>query len=322
MLFCTSLVALVPSPARNPANSMRRLHLVNTKRQSTICELNFVTTIKWVGMSRRRLVVAVERCVHIYDISNMKVLHTIDCTSNSTLALSPTSKEHGWLAHPANSTTGEVLLFDTLSLQPANIIQAHKSPVTALAFNYDGTLLATASDKGTIIRVYSVPDGKRLYQFRRGSTHARVHHMAFNLQSNMLCVCADTDTIHIFRLASRSTTTTTNTTTTALHNMLVPTTISEILEPVRDFAQIKLLPSPTPPTTQLRPIAALMSSSPQVMVATTDGYLRTFGIDLELGGQCVLLKTFYLGDSPETRVLPHDSSSSLHSSTAPPPPSQ
>jgi autophagy-related protein 18 len=43
---------------------------------------------------------------------------------------------------------GELLIFDTLKLQAVNIVQAHKSPLSCAAFNYDGTMIATSSDKG------------------------------------------------------------------------------------------------------------------------------------------------------------------------------
>lgn len=99
-------------------------------------------------MNRKRLVVILEEHIHIYDISNMKILHTIDTSPNpnALCALSPSS-DNCYVAYPANNTTGEVLIFDALSLQTVNIIQAHKSPVACLSFNYDGTMLATASDK-------------------------------------------------------------------------------------------------------------------------------------------------------------------------------
>ena len=61
-------------------------------------------------------------------------------------ALSPSS-ENCFIAYPANASTGEVLIFDAINLQTVNIMQAHKSPLSHLAFNYDGTMLATASDK-------------------------------------------------------------------------------------------------------------------------------------------------------------------------------
>ena len=73
---------------------------------------------------------------------------------------------------PASApSTGDVLLFSTRSLTVANVIQAHKSPISALSLNSTGTLLATASDKGTVIRVWSVPGAEKLYQFQIGRAH-------------------------------------------------------------------------------------------------------------------------------------------------------
>ncbi|GAA5908183.1 hypothetical protein JCM6882_005966 [Rhodosporidiobolus microsporus] len=222
MLFCTSLVALVGAGDR-PNSSTRRLQIVNTKRQSTICELTFPTTILAVKLNRRRLVVVLEEKIYIYDISNMKLLHEIETSSNpqAICALSPSS-ENSYLAypspHPSPTTplssappsssssaalapnSGDVLLFDAVSLSVTNIIQAHKSPVAHVALNATGTLLATASDKGTVIRVFSVPNGDRLHEFRRGSYPARIYSIAFNAVSSLLCVSSDTETVHIFKL--------------------------------------------------------------------------------------------------------------------------
>lgn len=52
------------------------------KRQSTICELVFPTTVLGVKLNRRRLVVILEEEIYIYDISNMKLLHTIETSPN------------------------------------------------------------------------------------------------------------------------------------------------------------------------------------------------------------------------------------------------
>lgn len=109
MLYSTSLVALVFSP--------RRLVITNTKvrsevhslwsspivfgvisggrvghglanlpfdeqRQTTICELTFPTAILAVKLNRKRLVVVLEEQIYVYDISNMKLLHTIETSRN------------------------------------------------------------------------------------------------------------------------------------------------------------------------------------------------------------------------------------------------
>jgi autophagy-related protein 18 len=105
---------------------------------------------------------------------------------------------------PPAPTTGDVLLFDTISLSALNVIQAHKTPIAALSLNATGTMLVTASDKGTVIRVYSVPDAKKLFQFRRGTSSARIWSMNFNLTSTLLSVSSDSSTIHIYRLQNQS----------------------------------------------------------------------------------------------------------------------
>ncbi|GAA5983754.1 hypothetical protein JCM10908_005911 [Rhodotorula pacifica] len=215
MLFCTSLVALVGAGDR-PASSTRRLQIVNTKRQSTICELTFPTTILAVKLNRRRLVVVLEERIYVYDISNMKLLHEIETSPNpnAICALAPSS-DNSYLAYPSplpspatpfstapsqNAQSGDVLLFDAASLSVTNIVQAHKSPVAFVALNSTGTLLATASDKGTVIRVFSVPNGDRLHEFRRGSYPAKIYSISFNAASTLLCVSSDTETVHIFKL--------------------------------------------------------------------------------------------------------------------------
>lgn len=110
---------------------------------------------------------------------------------------------------PPNSThvaptSGDVLLFDAVKLEAINVVEAHRSPLSCLIFNNEGTIMATASDKGTIIRVFSVPDAHKLYQFRRGSMPSRIYSMAFNITSTLLCVSSATETIHIFKLGPQT----------------------------------------------------------------------------------------------------------------------
>lgn len=129
------------------------------------------------------------------------------------------------VASTQSYASGDVLIFDALSLQVVNIVQAHKSPVSCIAMNSDGTLLATASDKvintvrprvvmwlpsklnhfviqGTVIRVFTIPDARKVFQFRRGSYPAKIYSISFNLVSTLLCVSSATETVHIFKLSS------------------------------------------------------------------------------------------------------------------------
>lgn len=312
MLFCTSLIAVVPE-ADAAGTHRRRLQILNTKRQSTICELMFPAPILAVHLNRRRLVVVLQEALYVYDISNMKLLHTID-HANSLCALSPSS-ESCFLAYAtpgprtdaaAPGLSSHVVLYDLLTLSIASVVQAHRSSLACLALNASGTLLATASEKGTVVRVFSVPEGRLQYQFRRGSYSAHIYSITFNAASTLLCVTSDSDTVHIFRLspAARmcepdaalaakkrpSLFTAWQRQGAAVANALgtyLPATWTDVWEPTRDFAWLKL------PSAGMRTVAAVSNTLPLVFVLTHDGRLWTFALDLDRGGECSLVKRTY-----------------------------
>uniref|UniRef100_H2XJI2 Uncharacterized protein n=2 Tax=Ciona intestinalis TaxID=7719 RepID=H2XJI2_CIOIN len=98
----------------------------------------------------------------------MKVLHTIrDTPSNPKgLCCLSVNNDNSFLVYPGSSITGEVQIFDVTTLNAVSTINAHDSPLAAMAFNSSATKLATASSKGTVIRIFSVPDGQKLFEFR------------------------------------------------------------------------------------------------------------------------------------------------------------
>jgi len=267
MLFTSSLLVLVGSGEQS-ALSPRRLKVVNTKRQTTICELTFPDTILAVKLNRDRLIVLLEKTVYIYDVHNMRLLHTVEIPANplGLIALAASS-DHNYLAYPSpprisvadvssggpfpssevskgntgtgnasisNSVgtdtgkvdtlqngsnsdktsggykasvsqlrTGDVVIFDCSLLQPISVIEAHKTRLSAIALSMDGTLLATASDKGTIVRVFSVETGNKLYQFRRGTYPTKIYSLAFSADNKFVVASSATETVHIFRLGDQ-----------------------------------------------------------------------------------------------------------------------
>src|ERR1700753_2880272 len=103
----------------------------------------------------------------------------------------------------APPSSGEVLIYDANKLESVNVIEAHQSALSSLSVNNTGTMLASASEKGTIIRVFSIPSGERLFHFRRGTLPAQIYCMSFNATSSLLSVSSATETIHIFKLTAQ-----------------------------------------------------------------------------------------------------------------------
>ncbi|KAF2723888.1 WD40 repeat-like protein [Polychaeton citri CBS 116435] len=386
-LFSTSLVAMILTP--------RLLRIVNTKRHSTICELTFHSMVVAVKMNRKRLVVVLEESVFIYDISNMKMLDSTLTPLNTygICAISPSS-ENNFLALPhfqksapsvhqggqppshvpksvaKESLSGDVLLYDLTKMEEVAVVSAHQAPLSCIALNNDGTLMATSSEKGTVIRIFSIPDGRKLYQFRRGSMPARIYSMSFNATSTLLCVSSATETIHIFKLsaphsshgandygnssskgisspptsprrasatfdftsrskspsadpedpsesgpteASDSSSATRPPRPAGLMSLVrrtsqtvsgslmsraagyLPTSVTEMWEPQRDFAWCRVPRGSS--GMPVKSVVAMAGSVPQVMVATNEGDFYVYSIDLDKGGEGTLVRRYEYVDS-------------------------
>lgn len=104
------------------------------------------------------------------------------------------------LAPSPPGPTGELTVVDGDTMAPVNILKAHRSPLAHACMSADGALLATSSDKGTLVRVFSLPAGRLLHQFRRGTQRSRIWSMAFNISATLLAVSSATGTVHIYRV--------------------------------------------------------------------------------------------------------------------------
>ncbi|WFD34171.1 pre-rRNA processing protein [Malassezia cuniculi] len=295
MLFSTSLVALVPLSDAPGRSSPRTVKIVNTKRRSTICELHFPSMVLGVHMNRRRLVVVLDTEIYIYDISTMKLLHTVATGPNPAGLCSLSTSENCLFAYATvgslGSAPGDVYIYDALALEVVTVVHAHKAPIASIALNRDATLLATASEKGTIIRVFSLPSGRLVHHFRRGTYAAHIHSITFSYDSTFVCVTSDSGTVHLFRIEADNRAPEPNAALAhkrkgqlnvadALGSYL-PSALTEMWEPARSFAHFKL-------PTRSHAVAAISASLPIALAATSDGRFFTYGIDLEKGGECIL----------------------------------
>jgi len=72
-----------------------------------------------------------------------------------------------------------------------------------MCLNFSGTVLATASDRGTLIRIFSTGTGKALHELRRGAEKADIYSICFDMKSQWLACSSDRSTIHIFSVKSK-----------------------------------------------------------------------------------------------------------------------
>ena len=78
------------------------------------------------------------------------------------------------------------------------LIQAHESNIAYITMNNEGTILATASDKGTLIRLFNVLKLEMITELRRGAKNVKINCLAFDLNTQYIGCTSDVGTVHIF----------------------------------------------------------------------------------------------------------------------------
>eukprot|EP00607_Mallomonas_marina_P009641 CAMPEP_0182419600 /NCGR_PEP_ID=MMETSP1167-20130531/4016_1 /TAXON_ID=2988 /ORGANISM="Mallomonas Sp, Strain CCMP3275" /LENGTH=453 /DNA_ID=CAMNT_0024594601 /DNA_START=1 /DNA_END=1362 /DNA_ORIENTATION=+ len=203
MLYCTSLIALVGS-GDTRGSSPRRLKLCKSRTKDTICELPFSSSVLSLRMNKSRLIVVLETHIHLYDLEGLTCLQVLATSKNTDGLIALTREDSSIMALPGPSV-GDVILYDCIALRLLSQILAHKSALVAMEFNRSGSILATASQTGTVIRLFRCPSGEHMCTFRRGSYPAHINSLSFCSFSRFLAVGSSTGTVHIFSLELKST---------------------------------------------------------------------------------------------------------------------
>jgi WD40 repeat protein len=90
----------------------------------------------------------------------------------------------------------------TPNKHPVSIIAAHTSRLTTLAVPPSGSLLATTSEAGTLVRVWNARSGRLVRELRRGTDKAEIYGVAFRPDERELAVWSDKGTVHVFAVAA------------------------------------------------------------------------------------------------------------------------
>ena len=199
----TSLTPL--SPGQDPTWDTTKVVVWEDQIQRPVCEIEMSQPVLSVKLKRDRIVVVSLEEVYVYTLDHNPVLLLCYSTSVNPAGLTELCTTTSLLAFPGVDK-GQVSLVNIAedSQSQMRMIPAHTGPLAILSLNMQGTMLATASDKGTLIRIFDTHTCLLLYELRRGTNKAHISSVAFNRLSNLLCVTSDTKTLHIFSLDGKS----------------------------------------------------------------------------------------------------------------------
>ncbi|ELP95106.1 WD repeat domain phosphoinositide-interacting protein, putative [Entamoeba invadens IP1] len=201
LLYKTNLLLLVGGGS-NPAFPPTKLIIWDDYQNKAISELDHDSEIISAKFRKDIIIVVLANKVLVYDFKNLNHKEVFKTCPNPKGIIAVSYLETKIVAFPSVEE-GKVVIAD-LEKETSTTIEVHKHEISLMALSLDGTLLATTSSEGTLIRVWRIETGDKVKEFRRGKSVATIYSLSFSCDSKFIVINSNRGTIHIFALTNDS----------------------------------------------------------------------------------------------------------------------
>lgn len=160
--------------------SVQLLCMQDDRSVEAIVKIRFPKPVLGLYASPTTLLAVQRSMVHVLNPATAELRLALSTPDNPLgLGAVACAGSHTWVIVPSSSRSGELAVYDAMTMKIRTIISAHDSPLVAMAVSSSGLYLATASVSGTLVRVFDLRTGRRVASYRRGSSAARITAISF-----------------------------------------------------------------------------------------------------------------------------------------------
>ena len=137
-------------------------------------EIRMKSKIQNAKIKKKFLYVVCEDEITVISTSDFSTIETIPTVENPSgicaIAHDPNTNLFAW----PGLEKGQIQIKNFDMDKSSQVLKAHENFIALIEFNFLGDLIATASDKGTLIRIFNTKDKTLVTEVRRGSEKAEI----------------------------------------------------------------------------------------------------------------------------------------------------
>jgi len=193
------------SGGERPKFSQNTLVIYDAEKDSLVMDFTFGEPVLKTLLTKDTAIALLKTMCYAYSVPDGRLLVEAPTRKNSFKPIHFRSNRLAIGGHKQ----GSVHIYDIGTMRerksssPPVQIYAHQGEIAIVRLNSSGSKLATASDKGTLIRVWDTSTKQRLIEFRRGADPAQIYSIAFSKDSAFLAATGDKGTLHLFALKDK-----------------------------------------------------------------------------------------------------------------------
>lgn len=168
--------------------------------------LRYRSEVFAIRMRKDCVCVATANQIYIHSLSDLTLLDVVNTADYAPPFQVSTTDDDFLVAYVCPGQPGRVglnfYLFSdadgTENQVVRRYIDAHRSNITALQLSQDGQYLATGSEAGRTVRVFSPTTQQPVASWRRGADQAVITGIHFSQHNDYSVVCSTKGTVHVF----------------------------------------------------------------------------------------------------------------------------
>jgi WD40 repeat protein len=138
--------------------------------------------------------------VRLYNCGPPSLAAQFHCAPNPAAPCDAAERDGQAFVALTGRQPGYLKIVSASSMSDYRELPAANHPLTMIRFSRDASFVATASERGTLIKVINARTGDIVGEFRRGSFHATIASIAFAPGGKSLVAYSDKGTVHLFAL--------------------------------------------------------------------------------------------------------------------------
>ena len=197
MLFRTNILALVKKNTKTIDYNENKVIIWDDKLNTKTGEIEFKKKIKNICIRKDFIIVSLDDIIYIYYLQDLKLFKKINTFLSNKGLFSITYQDYKFLLVCCGDKVGEIKLFD-IKKNKNVVIKAHETNLNFITLSKSGNIVATCSEKGTIIRIFHTLTNTIIKELRRGSDITKINWIEISPCENMILCRSQKGTIHIF----------------------------------------------------------------------------------------------------------------------------
>ena len=197
ILYKTNIIGYIGSE-NNKKNKKDKLVIWDEHQRKILSELRCCQNILNFKLRKDKIILICLANIYIFELDTFQTFDIIKTGENNKAIIGINYSENMILAFP-DKKKGKIQIKSYLKSKYISV-DAHEKNIEIVVLTFNGDIMATASEMGTIIRIFDTDSGTLIKEVRRGKDKATIKYICFD-ENNMLMAATSTrGTVHIWSI--------------------------------------------------------------------------------------------------------------------------